>query len=54
MTSVAHTLVVLASEAGEQHESAGSTPFIIGGIALVILLALLAVTTFIGGGREHS
>ena len=54
MTSVANTLVVLASEAGEHHESAGSTPYIIGAIALFLLLALLAVVTFIGGGREHS
>jgi hypothetical protein len=54
MTSVANTLVVLAAEAGEHHESAGSMPYLIGGIALLLLLSLLAVVTFIGGGREHS
>jgi hypothetical protein len=54
MTSVANTLVVLASEAGEHHESAGSTPYLIGGIALLLLLSLLAMVLFIGGGREHS
>jgi hypothetical protein len=54
MSSVAHTLVVLASEAGEHQESAGSTPYLVGGGALVMLLVLLAIVTFIGGGREHS
>jgi hypothetical protein len=54
MTSVAHTLVVLASEAGEHQESAGSTPYLVGGLALVTLLALLAMLIFFGGGREHS
>ena len=35
MTSVANTLVVLAAEAGEHHESASNAPYIIGGVALV-------------------
>ena len=54
MTSVANTLVVLASESAEHHESAGSTPYLVGGVALLILLSLLGMVMFIGGGREHS
>ena len=50
---MAKTLITLAAESGS-HESAGATPCLVGGTALVLLLALLfAVVTF-GGGREHS
>lgn len=38
-------------------ESAGDpavSPYLVGGITLGILLALLAVLVIFGGGREHS
>ena len=34
--------------------SAGIWPFVIGGLTLVILLALLLALVAFGGGREHS
>ena len=49
---MANTLILLAESAG--HESEGVNPWVIGGVALgVLLLLLLAVVAF-GGGREHS
>lgn len=34
--------------------SAGSWPYLIGGLCLAILLALLLALIAFGGGREHS
>jgi hypothetical protein len=50
-----NTLVVLlAATAEKAEESAGATPYYVGGVALGILfLALILVVAF-GGGREHS
>jgi hypothetical protein len=50
---MAKTLITLAAESGS-HESAGVTPYLIGGSALVVLLALLFIVVTFGGGREHS
>jgi hypothetical protein len=50
---MAKTILTLAAESGS-HESAGAMPYLIGGTALVLLLALLFVVVTFGGGREHS
>jgi hypothetical protein len=47
------TALVFASEA-TGHESAAPNPYLIGAVALAILLFLLLVVVAIGGGREHS
>jgi hypothetical protein len=44
--------LVVAAESTE-HES-GANPYLIGGAALVILLAMLLAVVAFGGGREHS
>lgn len=44
------TLVSLSEEA----HSEGINPWIVGGVALAILLALLFVVVAIGGGRDHT
>ena len=49
---MANTLTFLAESAG--HESGGVNPWIIGAIALGILLVMLLVVVGFGGGREHS
>ncbi|GGO85990.1 hypothetical protein GCM10011584_07250 [Nocardioides phosphati] len=47
-------VLVLAATAEKAEESAGATPYYIGGTALGILfLSLLLVVAF-GGGRDHS
>lgn len=45
--------VLLAAEA-EAHSEPAVSPWITGGIALAILLALLVGVVAFGGGREHS
>ncbi|HET6560521.1 MAG TPA: hypothetical protein VFG72_01485 [Marmoricola sp.] len=50
---MAKTLLTLAAESGS-HESAGATPYLIGGGALLALLVLLFIVVSFGGGREHS
>ncbi|GAA5118003.1 hypothetical protein GCM10023339_29850 [Alloalcanivorax gelatiniphagus] len=45
------TVITLAAEA--ESEPAVS-PYVIGGIALAILLVLLMAVVSFGGGREHS
>ena len=47
-----NTLVFLSESAG--HDSGGANPWVIGGIALGLLLALLLAVVAFGGGREHS
>ena len=49
---MAHTLILLSESAS--HESGGVNPWIIGAVALGILLALLFAVVAFGGGREHS
>jgi hypothetical protein len=46
-------LITLAAESGS-HEGASATPYLIGGGALLALLALLFIVVTFGGGREHS
>lgn len=46
-----NSLIVLASEANGEP---AIHPYVIGGIALAILLALLAIVMIFGGGRDHS
>ena len=49
---MANTLIFLTESAG--HESGGVNPYVVGGIALGLLLALLLAVISFGGGREHS
>ncbi len=49
---MANTLVFLAESAG--HESGGINPWVVGAVALLILLVLLFAVVGFGGGREHS
>ncbi len=49
---MANTLVFLSEAAA--HESGGVNPWVIGALALGILLALLLAVVGFGGGREHS
>ena len=45
--------LILAAEEAAAHGEPAINPFVIGGITLAILLALLAVTMLFGAGREH-
>ena len=47
-----NSLTVLASEA--EHGDPVVSPYLVGGIALGLLLVLLAAVVSFGGGREHS
>ena len=47
------TVTTLAAETAEHGEPA-LHPYIVGGIALAILLVLLLAVISFGGGREHS
>ena len=47
-----NTLIFLTESAG--HESGGTNPWVVGGVALGLLLALLLAVVGFGGGREHS
>ncbi|WP_170126024.1 hypothetical protein [Nocardioides speluncae] len=47
------TVVLAASETAEHSEPA-INPYVVGGIALGILLLMLLVTLSFGAGREHS
>jgi hypothetical protein len=49
---MANTLILLSESAG--HESGGANPYVVGAVALGILLALLLAVISFGGGREHS
>lgn len=48
------TAVIALSETVEHHSEPALSPYIVGGIALGILIALLLALLAIGGGREHS
>lgn len=47
-----NTLISLSESAG--HESGGINPYVVGGLALGVLLILLLAVIAFGGGREHS
>ena len=47
-----NTLIVLAAEA--EHGDPVVSPYVVGAIALGLLLTLLAAVVSFGGGREHS
>ena len=47
-----NSLIVLAAEA--EHGDPVVDPYVVGAIALGLLLALLAAVVSFGGGREHS
>lgn len=47
------TVAVLAAEA-ETHSEPAVSPWVVGGIALGILLAMMVALVAFGGGREHS
>jgi hypothetical protein len=49
---MSNTVLRLAAEAGEHHEKVNH--WIIGAVALVILLGLLGALLAFGAGREHS
>jgi hypothetical protein len=49
---MANTLIFLTESAG--HESGGINPYVVGGIALGLLIVLLLAVIAFGGGREHS
>lgn len=46
--------LMLAAEDAAHEAEAAINPFVIGGIALGTLLALLAITMLFGLGREHT
>ncbi len=48
------TPVLALARLAEEGHSEGVNPWIIGGVALGILIALLLVVVAIGGGREHT
>ena len=43
-----------AAEIAESHSEPAVSPYVIGAIALAILLGLLVALIAFGGGREHS
>ena len=45
---------LLVAEAAEEHHEQVIAPWIIGAVALGILLAMLGALVAFGGGREHS
>ncbi len=47
-------VLVLAATAEKAEESAGATPYYVGGVALGILFVALLLVIAFGGGREHS
>ncbi len=50
---MANPMLILAAES-TSHESGGVNAYLIGGIALAVLLVLLMIVVAFGGGREHS
>lgn len=46
--------LMLAAEEAAHHGDPAINPFVIGGIALGILMVLLLITLLFGLGREHS
>ncbi|WP_232675902.1 hypothetical protein [Nocardioides sp. R-C-SC26] len=52
--SLLHTAVLRASEEVEHHGDPAVSPWVIGGLALAILLGMLFALMAFGGGRDHS
>ena len=48
------SLIALSILAAESHGEPTIHPYVVGAIALAILLALLVALISFGGGREHS
>ena len=48
------SLNALTLLAAESSESAGISPYLVGGLVLAFLLSLLLALVSVGGGREHS
>ena len=46
------SLIVMAAEA--EHGDPAVSPYVVGGVALGLLLVLLVAVVSFGGGREHS
>ncbi len=46
--------LILAAEEAAAHGEPAINPFVIGGIALAVLLVLLLITVLFGAGREHT
>ncbi|MCD9153555.1 hypothetical protein [Aeromicrobium duanguangcaii] len=46
--------LILAVEEAAEHGEAAVSPFVFGGIALAVLMALLLITVVFGLGREHT
>lgn len=51
--SLSQTTLLLTQAAEETHEQV-INPWIVGAIALGLLLAMIAILVAFGGGREHS
>ncbi len=49
-----NALVVLSEAAEHGAENGGTSPYLVGGLALGILLAALLALVSFGGGRDHS
>ena len=47
-------IVLLLLQAAEEHHEPAINPWLVGGIALGILLAMLGALVAFGGGREHT
>ncbi|WP_157550910.1 hypothetical protein [Nocardioides jensenii] len=48
------SLTSLIITASESHGEPAVSPYVVGGIALAILMVSLLIVVAIGGGREHS
>ena len=40
--------------AAESHSSPGATPWLVGGVVLLLLVAMVAGLVAFGGGRDHA
>ena len=54
MSAMLNSLVLAAAETAEHHGEPAVHPYVVGGVALGILLFLLLALIAFGGGREHS
>ena len=48
------SLIVLSASESAGHGEPAIHPYLVGGMALGILLAMLGILMIFGGGREHS
>jgi ABC-type phosphate transport system permease subunit len=54
MALVANLMVLLTETESSSESGGGLSPYVVGAIALGILLAALLTVLAIGGGRDHS